>query len=328
MKIKSDIQLFFIFLFIIIFVSKFLNSIFMKQLFIQLNTAVILLLAFSFHCQGADKYTLEYKLEKGKTYKQHSVSDMNMTMSAMGQDIKMNIQMDIDVKFDVIDQNNDGYNLRMSYQRIKTNMTSPAAYSIDSDSPENSSDKSSSDFLKSLIGVPIDIQITQQGKVTSVKGVEKLMEKINSVDNPQFKQMFNQQFSEKMIQKMIEQFSIYLPDKPVAINDNWDVATSLSSNGIDIINKMKLTLNQTANNVATIGLTGTLSTPEGGAVTKIQGMDAKVSVTGTQTGTVQLDMKTGWLVRSEVNQKSTQNIEVMGQTMPQQVEVKVTTTAE
>ena len=300
----------------------------MKQLFIQLNTAIVLLLALSLHCQGADNYTLKYNLEKGKAYKQHSVNEMNMAMSAMGQDINMKMKMNIDISYDVIDKTNDGYNIQMTYQRIKMNLTSPTAFTLDSDSTENSSDKNSADLLKSLVGVPIDIQLTEQGKVTSVKGVDKLMEKINAVSNPQFSQMFSQQFSEKAIKNMIEQFSFYFPDKPVAVNDSWDVSTTASSNGIDIINKMTLTLKQVANNVATIDLTGTLATPEGGVSTNIQGMDAKISSNGTQTGTFQMNTKTGWVVSSEVTQKYTQNIEVMGQTMPQQVELKITVTGE
>jgi len=300
----------------------------MKRLIIQLNVAILLLSAFSFHCQGADKYTIKYDFEKGKTYKQHSVTDMAMTMNAMGQDMKMDMSMYVDFNYDVVDKNNDGYNIRMSYQKMKINMTSPMTYLLDSESPENSSDKSSAEFLKSLMGVPVDIQLTQQGKVTSVSGVDKLVEKVDAVNNPQFKQMFGQQFSEKTFEKAFEQFASYLPGRPVAIGDTWNVATSLSNNGIDIINKMTLTLKQVNDNVATIEFTGTLTTPEGGAVTNIQGMDAKVSVTGTQTGTTQLDMKTGWIVRSEATQKFTQNIEVMGQTMPQQVETKTTITAE
>jgi len=300
----------------------------MKQLFIQLNAVIVLLLAFSFHSQGADNYTLKYNLEKGKTYKQHSVTDMNMEMNAMGQNVNMDMKMDIDMNFDVIDKTNDGYNLRMTYQKIKMNMTSPTAYTLNSDSTENSSDKNNAELLKSLVGVPIDIQLTEQGKVTSVKGVDKLLEKINSVSNPQFKQMFSQQFSESTIQKMIEQFSCYFPDKPVAAGDSWNVNNTLSANGIDIINNMTLTLKQVANNVATIDLTGTLATPEGGATTKIQGMDAKVSVNGTQSGTIQLSTETGWIVRTEATQKFAQNIEVMGQTLPQQVTVKTTVTGE
>jgi len=302
----------------------------MKQFFIQLNVAIALLLVFSFHCQGADKYTLKYNLEKGKTYKQHSISDMNMTMSVMGQDMKMNMKMDIGINYNVTDQNNGIYDIQMTYQRMKMNMSSlPASFSFDSDSMDNSSDNNNiADVFKSIKETPIDIQLTQQGKVASVKGVDKLVEKINSISNDQSKQIFTQQFSEQTIQKMIEQISSYFPDKPVAINDNWDVDTSLSSNGIDIINKTTLTLKQVANNVATIELAGTLATPEGGATTQINGMDAKISVTGTQTGTIQLDMKTGWFVRSDAILNFTQNIEIMGQTMPQQVEAKTTITAD
>jgi len=300
----------------------------MKRFFIQLNVAIALLLAFSFHCQGADKYTLEYNLEKGKTYKQHSITEMNMAMSAMGQDMKMSMIMNIDINYDVIDRNNGVYDIQMTYQKIKMDMTSPAAYSFDSDSPDSSSDESVASVLKSLSEVSLDIQMTQQGKVTSVKGVDQLIEKISTLSNPQFKQMFSQQFSEQTIQKAIEQFSSFFPDKSVAVNDNWDVTMSISNSGIDIINKMNLTLKQVSNNVATIDFTGTLTTPEGGAVTNINGMDAKVSVNGTQTGTIQLDMKTGWFIRSEMTQNFLQNIEVMGQTIPQQIEVKTTVTAD
>ena len=319
---------FVIFHFIITFAPKYLNYKLMKRLFIQLNVAILLLLAVSFHCQGADNYTMKYNLEKGKTYKQHSITDMTMAMSAMGQDMKMNMTMGIDINYDVIDKSNEVYNIRMNYQRIKMDITSPTALSLDSDTPENSSDKNAAELLKSLVGVPLDIQLTEQGKVTSIKGVDSLISKINATGNPQFKQMFNQQFSENTIQKSIEQFSAYFPDKQVAIGDNWDITTTISSSGIDIINKMTLTLKQVSNNVATIEFTGTLATPEGGAVTHIQGMDAKVSVKGTQSGTIQLNLKTGWIVRSEIDQKFDQNIEVMGQTMPQQIETKTTVTGE
>ena len=300
----------------------------MKRLLIQLNVAILLLLALSFHCQGADKYTVKYNLEKGKTYKQHSVTDMTMAMSAMGQDMKMNMTMGIDNNYEVIDKNNEVYNIRMNYQRIKMDVTSPTALSLDSDTPENSSDKNAAELLKSLVGIPLDIQLTEKGKVTSIKGVDSLIAKINATGNSQFKQLFNQQFSENTIQKSIEQSSAYFPDKQVAVGDTWDVSTTLSSNGIDIINKMTLTMKQVSNNVATIEFTGALTTPEGGAATHVQGVDAKVSVNGTQSGTIQLDINTGWIVRSEIDQKFDQNIEVMGQTMPQQIETKTTVTAE
>ena len=298
----------------------------MKRLFIQLSTVVILLTVFSLHCQG--QYTMEYNLEKGKTYKQRLVTDMNMTMDAMGQIVKVNVKSEMGFHYDVVGQNNGVYDIQLSYQKFKMEMGAPAPFAIDSDAPENSTDASLGNAFKSIMGLPIDVQLTKQGKVTSVKGMDKLTEKLNAVDNAQFKQMLGQQFSEKTIQTLLEQSSSYFPGKPVAVGDNWEVVTSISNQGVDIISKMNLTLKQVANNIATLELTGTLATPEGGVVTNVQGMDAKISINGKQAGNIQLDLKTGWVVRSEVTQNLKQNIEVMGQTMPQDVETKVTITAE
>ena len=301
----------------------------MKQIFIQLSVVIFLLSAVSFRCLGADKYTLEFNLEKGKTYKRNTVSDVNLTVNAMGQETKMNVKSELCNHYEVTGQNNDVYDIRMTYQKLKTSITGgPITFSIDSDSPENSSDQNSVKDIKSLLGIPIDIQLAKQGKVISVKGIDQLTEKIDAMSNEQAKQMFNQQFSEKMIQTLVEQLSSYFPVKPVAVDESWDVTLNLDNGGFDIISKMNLSLKQVKDNVATIQLTGTLATPEGGAVLQIQGMDAKVSMTGEQSGTILTDMKTGWILRSDVTQKSTQNIEIMGQSIQQQMEMTTTITAE
>ena len=301
----------------------------MKQLFIQLNAAILLLLSFSFHCMGADNYTLEYNLEKGKTYNQNMVSVTNMKMNTMGQDINMVMTMEMGFQYDVLGLNNGVYDVRTSYRKIKSNMSSPMmSLNIDSDSPENSTDKALGDIFKSLTGVPIDLQLTKQGKVISVKGIEKLVEKINAISNPQYKMMVDQQFSEKAIKATFEQMAPYFPSKPVAIGDSWDVNTTVNSSGFDIISKMKVTLKQVKDNIATLDCTGTLTTPEGGAVINVQGMDAKASIKGNQVGNILMDMKTGWITRSEINQKFDLDMEIMGQTMQQKIETKVTVTAD
>jgi len=300
----------------------------MKRLFIQLNVATVLFFAFSFHCMATDKYTLEYKLEKGKTYKQRMISDMITKMDIMGQDVNMNMISEMAFNFDVIGQNNDVYDVQITYQKIKMDVVSPMLFTIDSDSPENSSDKNIAEVFSSLVELPIDIQLTKQGKVVSVKGVDKLAEKMNAINNEQLKPMFGQMLSEKAIQSTLEQSTSFFPDKPVAIGDGWDVALNLNSGGIDIINKIHLTLKQVEDNVATLEYASTVATPEGGSVMQIQGMDAKVLMEGEQTGTVLIDMETGWIIRSEITLNSTQSIEVMGQSITQKAEAKSTVIAE
>jgi len=300
----------------------------MKRLFILLSVTILLFPAFSFHCFGADTYTLKYNLETGKTYKQSMVTVMNMKMNVMGQDMNMDMNMEMGFQYNVIGQNNDVFDIQTTFQKIKMKMSSPMPFTIDTDSTENSTNKNLGDVFKSLIGVPIDIQLTQAGKVVSVQGADKLAEKFDAITNEQYKQMFGAQFSEKALQTTFERMSPYFPEKPVAIGDSWDITANINSNGVDIISKMKLTLTQVKDNIATMDCSGTLSTPEGGAVFQVQGMDATASITGDQTGTIQIDMKTGWIVRSELSQKFVQNIEVGGQPMQQNIESKTVVTGD
>jgi len=55
---------------------------------------------------------------------------------------------------------------------------------------------------------------------------------------------------------------------------------------LDVISKMNMTLKEVKDDIATIDYTGTLATPEGGSLFKVNGMDAKVAIQGDQKETV------------------------------------------
>ncbi|MDR2622762.1 MAG: DUF6263 family protein [Dysgonamonadaceae bacterium] len=296
----------------------------------------VLLSVFSFQSYGADKYTLEYKLEKGKTYKQHVVSDGIIAMSVMGQDMEMRMKSEIKLNYEITGQQNDLFDSRMSFQKMKMDMAGgPVAFTIDSDSPEKSFDKNIGEAVKAIIGIPVEIQFTKQGKYKSVKGVDKLLaafsEKLDAVDNPMLKQQMGAtlsgQFSDEAIKSMCEQYA-YFPGKPVALGDSWDVNMNLTSGGVNFQTTMKLTLKQVADNVATLDCTGLIATPEGGEVQKIQGMEAKINVNGIMSGIVRIDMKSGWTIASDLSQKFTMEFDMMGQKMTQQAEMKISMTAD
>jgi len=300
----------------------------MKQLFFRLNAVVLMLLAFSFHSQGADKYVLEFNLEKGKTYKQHTVADVNMKMNAMGQATVIGTKTETVTAFKVTDRKNDIFDIRMSYQKMKISTDSPMGkMTIDSDDPDNSSNKEVANAIKSLAETPVDVQLTKEGNVVSVTGADKLAEKFGG-GSAQMLQMSGLQLSEGAIKMEFERMSVYFPGKPVSTGDSWNTAKTISTGGFDVINKMTLTLKEVKDNIAVLEVNTTLETPEGGAVMSIQGTDAQITMKGEQSGTVQIDMKTGWVIGGEFTQKSTNSIAVMGQTIPQEIELKTTITAE
>ena len=300
----------------------------MKQLFFRLNAVVLMLLAFSFHSKGADKYVLEFNLEKGKTYKHLTVADVNMKMNAMGQATVIGTKTEIVTAFEVTDRKNDIFDIRMSYQKMKITIDSPMGkMTIDSDDPDNSSNKEVANAIKSLAETSVDVQLTKEGNVVSVTGADKLAEKFGG-GSAQVLQMTNLSLSEDAIKMAFEQMSAYFPGKPVSTGESWNRTNTIATGGFDVINKTTLTLKEVKDNVAVLEINTTLETPEGGAVMNMQGMDAQITMKGEQTGTVQIDMKTGWVVSGEFTQKSTNSIAVMGQTIPQEIELKTTITAE
>jgi len=303
----------------------------MKRLFFQFSAVCLLLLTFSFHCLGTDTYTLQLNLEKGKNYKQHFISDMSMTMNAMGQEINIKLLSDLVINFEIIAQNNDGYDILASYTKIKINTTIPGTskvISIDSDSPENSTDKKLYDTFHSIIGIPITVQITRQGKIKYIDGTDNLTEKFDVIANEQLRQVFSQQFTESSFRTTLQHIIAYFPDKPVAINDSWDIDMIINSSGVNILDKMHVTLKEVKDNIATLEDKGIFSTPEGGSTTQIQGVEAQVSTTGEQTGLIYMDMRTGWLTRSEITHKYKENIKFMGRDIVESFAVKTTVTAD
>jgi hypothetical protein len=130
------------------------------------------------------------------------------------------------------------------------------------------------------------------------------------------------------MQAAFERTSAFFPDRPVTIGESWNIAYDFNAGGIDIVSQLELTLKQVSNNIAVLECKGTLKTLDAGATINIQGMDAKVSVNGEQSGTIRLDSTTGWINRMELTQKFVQNIEIMGQTMPQEIVSRTVITPE
>jgi len=300
----------------------------MKRVFRQFITAILLLSAFSFRCLGEDTYTLELNLEKGKIYTENLFSELNMTMNAMGNETSIDMLSEMTINFEVIDQKNDIYDVRVSYQRIKINTTVPgtlAPVSIDSDFPENDTHKKLGDVFKSLVGIPIDVQLTRLGKVKSVDGTDRLVECFDVLTNEQLRQMFSQQFSESAFRTSLQHLTAYYPEKPVAVNESWDVTMNYNSFGVDLVDKMHLTLIQVQDDIAILEDVGSIISPEGTDM-HIQGIEAHVLANGEQTGIIHLDMKTGWVVRSEINLKYKENIKLMGHEIVENFIVKSITT--
>lgn len=282
------------------------------------------------------QYTLEYKLAKGELYKQNILLDVAVNQEYGGQSMQMGTSMDIKMDYEVLDTQNDLFTLAMKYNEMKMSID---AAGTKMEFTSNTTDtvvalpNNMNAMFKAMTGLPIKLAIDKTGKVKSIDGFDQIKDAmfktLANVDEDTKQQLIGQiggQFDDDYVRSTFEQMSIF-PSNPVSIGDSWDVTINLKSSMATIKADLKYTLKSVEGNIATLESVGSLGTGDNTITQKIQGMDAKVTLNGTQTGTVKIDMNTGWTISGEITQDLKGEVEVMGIKMPQSITNKISVSA-
>jgi molybdopterin-binding protein len=273
--------------------------------------------------------TLKYNLKKGEIFKQNISTNMDLTQKVMSQEMKINLNITANATFEVKDVKGANYTLEMKYKEVKMNMKMPGMdnLSFDSNTPEDIA--TLQDFgpiLKAIVDKPVEIVLTETGKVESIKGADKLGEAmLNSLDTnipdatkQQLISQFGSQFSEEYFKMLFSQNAGYFSDKPVNTGDSWNYKTSTTSSNITMNIDMNMTVKSIDDNTVTLDIEGTVVTPEK-YETEINGMKAKVTIKGSQKGWVKIDKNTGWIVSSKITQDTAGDMEVMEMNIPMSI---------
>lgn len=234
---------------------------------------------------------LKFNLKPGSkfTYDAQSVQDVE----AGGQRIKQDITMVSD--FAVQAAADSATKLDVSYRRVAMKMDA-GSQQMAYDSNDPSTKGSPLALMGGLVGKHFTVGVTSAGRVTSVQGVNELIEGMIDPANPNAAAMraqMSQTLNDQTIKSMMEQsFNIY-PTHNVQPGDTWTKTTSVAMGPMTMNATSTYKLNGVSNGVAHIGISS-----------KLAGTGA-VSLSGTQTGTLDVDVATGLLTDSQIQQTLT-----------------------
>ena len=301
----------------------------MKHLIKKISIAgLILMLAFA--CKSgnngnSEKYTFEYNLPQGEIFKQVVSMESKTTQEFMGQKMKSDINMNMSSLYHINDVNDDNYIVTMTMDAIRMDMSVMGmTVSYDSDTDEEKAyGQNLSPVFKAMTNIPVEVEINRNGEMKSAKGFEKILDAMNEAASEldeETKELFfkeiHKQFSDKAIKESFEQSTMYLPKKPVAIGEKWNMEVkTVASYAFDI--RMELQLISVNDNVAIIEGTGKVSTSSGGMEQEVNGIETKINLSGTQTATIEIDTQTGWVINAIIEQDMKGKIEAMGMEIPQ-----------
>lgn len=109
-------------------------------------------------------------------------------------------------------------------------------------------------------------------------------------------------FNDQYFKDQMNDYFAPMPDHAVTVGDSWQSTTTVSS-GVPLIMENTMTLTKREGGVATISIKTTLNTNPHAAPLKIGPVETSYQdLSGTQLAELQIDEKTGWIVKGTVTQ--------------------------
>lgn len=250
---------------------------------------------------SGEAYTIKMRLNKGDQFNNNIKMDMEVTAAI----ITMKMNMAFDTRFDVVDVTDTAKTLQLTYTKAEAHMD------MGSIGIGNKADSMLQNAYNKMVGKSIRMTLTPDNKISSVSGFDSLMN--SGVEDEMSRQTVEKMFSKEQLNNMFSMYFSLYPNKPVKIGDTWDSETSANLADIDMKVKVKYKLVSVKNGIADIDVDGVI---DGSGDMKKAGQSMKLNMSGTQKGTMSVNLSDGYLVKGGYKMDVKADMEAMGQKIP------------
>jgi len=245
----------------------------------------------------AKKVDLKLNLEEGKNYVQITQVESMTKQTVMGQtqEIKQTVSATTNMK--VLEKGDGMATYEISYDKIGMSVDAMGQkQSFSSDTASMEMVDGMSKVFAGMTDKAFQADITDKGKVKEVKGLEEMVtEAIQGMaGGPAMEEQIMGSFGDDGLTKTLETTTDIFPEKAVKPGDEW-TKTQYTATGLPLIATTTYTLEKIENGVAIINVSAKLETDSENATTQIQGLDATMYYEGTRTGTLNMEVESGWV---------------------------------
>lgn len=266
--------------------------------------AIILIPGLLMSLLAQKSVTLKYDVNTGDKYEYKLEIDQDIVFDAGGQTMALDQLMNFRMTSNIDEKTGSAYKISTTVDAIKmTQSIFGMQITYDSEDPNSMQNPMAAKIgeeMNNIIGSDYTMTMDERGHVTDVDASDvsndELINNISSGSN----------------------FAIY-KEGPVSVGETWDGDVTPMENS-DMKVAMQYTLLKVSGKEATLGLNGTIT------ANNID--DQEMKMNGTMTGEMKVDVSTGWLIESVLNQEIELDIEQNGQKFPATISGTVTTTSE
>lgn len=265
---------------------------------------------------SAGVFTQKFVLEKGQTYPLTTQTKNTQTITdPTGKSISVKSESIDEMSFTVDDIENGVYHISVNLLGKRTSESAQGQTVVvdtKSKAPEDENLKMMWSVNKSLMGNKLQLKMNENGEILSISGFEPIYKKINDIISSKVKDAnqkqafingFKESFGEKAMKEQLHKNLLIIPKNGVKIGEKWTESENASPDG-----KIKLTTNYILQSVdngqVVISVAGGI--PKQSDKKSQQGLTHSISSELSQSGTMTLDQKTGWIKKQSVTIKTTQ----------------------
>jgi hypothetical protein len=245
---------------------------------------------------------LSFNPEVGKTYQFTTKTTQTGNATISGQSIPLNTIVDMSFDMKTMSKTPDEIRMQYSYKNISLILnTSVITLKVDTQNPSavsSEQEKTLSQLLGKMVNKSFDIVFKPDGSVVSLNGLNSIMKEMLSSlpnsSNSQTSTSLLESLNDETMKKMFEQTFKMYPEQAVKRGDSWSGSASISVSSIKSDVQNTYILKNVKGDIAFIDVSSNFSM---GPVAGIE-MDLK----GNQVGAIEMDIKTGLPLKSELNQ--------------------------
>lgn len=251
------------------------------------------------------KYDISFGSLKGPAFTQSIKSDMKVETSVMGFTVNVNMNVNSDIRFELMPDSAGFRQLKMTYETMKMTMDVPMMKQLgETDNVNKELDKAMSMFSGSSVILLVD----KNGEISEVLGKEAFQEQIqHNLDSlmteddgrkkMEYEKKMEQFYTKEQLQNMLgAMFSVY-HNEQVTTGSSWTKEAVSNVNDLKTKIKTKYTLVSVTDGIAEIKVDGKLTSA--GSATE-SGMSMQADINGTQTGTLKLRLENGQVQTSDI----------------------------
>lgn len=254
---------------------------------------------------------LRFKLDSARSYKQTTTITTDSKQEVQGQEMVVHQFVSVTTKMKVNLVTDSLHMYDVEYSDIKMELEGMGTnQKFGSDTTKLKMTDPTSRVLNQMVNQPFEAHINELGVVEEVFGLEELIAEatVNATGiTAMYAEQFSSGFGDGGLAKNLEMVTAIWPEQAVRIGETWS-NEQYTPTGLPLISKNQYTLMAITGNQGEIKIESSLEIDKENSSTILSGMEASYNLSGSRTGTILFEVKTGWVIKADLLENITGNI--------------------